>query len=94
MNLYSTYPAPIAGYMGLLVLIVGGFSMLFIIVKSALENNEKETPENVELFRTEDENEYHSFLENFDEAKYKLVDVSPKGKSDKFYVVTYVKKTK
>ena len=47
------------------------------------------------LFRTEDAQEYLSFLENFDETKYEIVDISTSlhGSraygSDEFYVVTY-----
>lgn len=46
------------------------------------------------LFKTFDVQEYLKFLENFDETKYEIVDIStslhyiPKG-SDEFYMVTY-----
>ena len=47
------------------------------------------------LFRTEDAQEYLSFLENFDETKYEIVDISTSmrvlsySNSDEFYIVTY-----
>lgn len=46
------------------------------------------------LFRTEDVQEYLSFLENFDETKYEIVDISTSmsvlfNGSDEFYIVTY-----
>ena len=46
------------------------------------------------LFRTQDVQEYLNFLENFDENKYEIVDISTsytynyRG-SDEFYMVTY-----
>lgn len=47
------------------------------------------------LFRTQDVQEYLSFLENFDETKYEIVDISTSlfgtrtYGSDEFYIVTY-----
>ncbi len=47
------------------------------------------------LFRTQDAQEYLSFLENFDETKYEIVNISTSlsgiGRygSDEFYIVTY-----
>lgn len=47
------------------------------------------------LFRTQDAQEYLSFLENFDETKYEIVDISTSlygartYGSDEFYIVTY-----
>ena len=46
------------------------------------------------VFRTEDAQEYLSFLENFDETKYEIVDISTSmcvwsHGSDEFYIVTY-----
>ena len=46
------------------------------------------------LFRTTDVQEYLSFLENFDETKYEIVDISTSmceyvHGSDEFYIVTY-----
>lgn len=47
------------------------------------------------LFRTQDVQEYLSFLENFDETKYEIVDISTSlygtrtHGSDEFYIVTY-----
>ena len=46
------------------------------------------------LFRTQDPQEYLTFLENFDETKYEIVDISTSYRyyyrgSDEFYMVTY-----
>ncbi len=46
------------------------------------------------LFRTTDAQEYLSFLENFDETKFEIVDISTSMSvtgygSNEFYVVTY-----
>lgn len=46
------------------------------------------------LFRTQDAQKYLSFLENFDETKYEIVDISTSLHSavygsDEFYIVTY-----
>ena len=48
------------------------------------------------LFRTKDVQEYLSFLENFDETKYEIVDISTSMNtagygSGEFYIVTYKK---
>lgn len=48
------------------------------------------------IFRTEDAQEYLSFLENFDETKYQIVDISTSMftsgyGSGEFYIVTYKK---
>ncbi len=90
MGIYSTYPAPVAAQFGVIFLLFALCIIIYIIITEAISNRNKK----FELFRTENEKEYHSFLENFDETKYELLDISPKGKSDKFYVVTYRKKTK
>lgn len=58
-------------------------------IESTIESNGK-----YYLFRTEDVQEYFNFLENFDESKYEIIDISTsmhyymKG-SDEFYMVTY-----
>lgn len=58
-------------------------------IESTIESNGK-----YYLFRTEDVQEYFNFLENFDEIKYEIIDISTsmhyhmKG-SDEFYIVTY-----
>lgn len=50
---------------------------------------------NYSLFRTTDVQVYLSFLENFDETKYEIVDISTSmdltsnGYSNEFYIVTY-----
>ena len=46
------------------------------------------------LFQTRDVEEYLSFLENFDETKYEIVDISTgRGAlvTDEYYMVTYKK---
>ena len=47
------------------------------------------------IFQTEDVQEYLSFLENFDESKYEIVDISTSinfsGYGDTYYMVTYKK---
>lgn len=51
-----------------------------------------ETVGSYSLFRTRDAQEYLSFLENFDEAKYEIVDISTSlttGESYEFYIITY-----
>lgn len=90
MGLYSTYPTPVAAQLGLIFLLFAFCIVIYIIITETISNKNKK----FESFRTKDEKEYYSFLENFDETKYELVDISPKEKSDKFYVVTYRKKTK
>lgn len=51
------------------------------------------------LFRTQDAQEYLSFLENFDETNYEIVDISTSLAeriygSDEFYIITYKAKSK
>jgi len=54
----------------------------------------QETSGNYYLFQTKYVQEYLNFLENFDETKYEIVDIStslhlsPKG-SNEFYMITY-----
>ena len=48
------------------------------------------------LFKTTDVQEYLTFLENFDESKYEIIDISTSMDvgvygSDEFYMVTYKK---
>ena len=77
-------------------------SMLVVTVLlsgcSSIEESEtihSETTGSYSLFRTQDVQEYLSFLENFDETKYEIVDISTSlygtraYGSDEFYIVTY-----
>lgn len=89
--------------------IVALFSMLVLIVvlcsgcsseKSEIIQSESvvetyiESTGNYYLFRTQYVQEYFNFLENFDENKYELVDISTSlytggYGSGEFYIVTY-----
>ena len=84
------------------------FSILVLIVvlcsgcssrKSEIIQSESviESPGNYYLFRTEYEQEYFKFLENFDKNKYEIVDISTSmctsaHGSGEFYIVTYKSK--
>lgn len=83
------------------------FSMLLVIALSSgcsSESSEKseiiqsnkvqESVGSYYLFRTQDVQEYLNFLENFDETKYEIVDISTSLKvgsygSSEFYMITY-----
>ena len=86
--------------------IVALFSMLLLIVvlcsgcsseKSEIIQSESGIESNgiYYLFRTEEAQEYFKFLENFDESKYEIVDISTSMRgtwhngSSTFYIVTY-----
>ena len=48
---------------------------------------------NYAIFQTQDPQEYFKFLENFDESKYEIIDISTAMKinsySPQYYMVTY-----
>lgn len=78
----------VAAAFGATFTVFGLFALLYIPINDALSNSQKKS-EKIKLFRTEDEKEYHSFLENLDVTKYEIIDISPKGTADKFYIITY-----
>jgi len=78
----------------LLVAILMVTTLLVGCKKTETINSEKsETDkESYKLFRTDDVQEYLNFLENFDETKYEIVDISVNdggAVTDEWYFVTY-----
>jgi len=61
--------------------------------KETITSEKSETgTESYALFRTDDVQEYLNFLENFDETKYEIVDISVNdggAVTDEWYFVTY-----
>ena len=75
-------------------------TMLVIIISLTACSSETKTISNesqtIFLYQTENVQEYFNFLENFDESKYEIVDISTSLNlsfnghgSDEFYMITY-----
>jgi len=97
ISLYSTSLATPITFLLAVILIT-------IIISLAISSKEKtssvtiqsenaqEVVGNFYLFRTQDCQEYLTFLENFDETKYEIVNISTSYNlygSNEFYMVTY-----
>ncbi len=74
--------------------LIGSALMFTLLLSGREETSETIHSEkgNYSIFRTQDAQEYLSFLENFDETKFEIVDISTSMRVDltgSFYVVTY-----
>ena len=79
----------------LLTVVMAGCWLTGCVVKTeTIKSTKTETAAgSYAIFRTESVQEYFDFLENFDESKYEIIDISTSmytgGYADEYYVVTY-----
>lgn len=77
------------------LLIFGLNSMLETPTGTVSSTKTQEIAGNYFLYRTKDSQDYLSFLENFDEEKYEIIDISNSmqtAEDKEFYIITYRKK--
>lgn len=78
------------------ILMIWGLSSLPDVPAETISNTKThEITGNYFLYRTTNSQEYLTFLENFDEEKFEIIDISTSMeayKSGEFYIITYREK--
>lgn len=78
------------------ILLIFGLQPLLESEPETISNSQTQNhPGTYFLYRTEDSQEYLTFLENFDEERFEIIDISTSMqayKSGEFYIITYREK--